>query len=61
MYLDRSMPLLLLAIWFFNIPVNSARTLLKLSWAGGMFTRYLLREWERRLIKESWNGNEVSK
>ena len=60
-YLERSIPLFDRAIWFFNIPVNSARTLLKSSWAWGMFTRYLFRERERRLIKESWNGKEVSK
>ena len=60
-YFDRSIPLFDRAIWFFNIPVNSARMLLKLSSAWGIFTRYLFRERERRLIKESWNGKEVSK
>ena len=44
-----------------SIPVNTARTLLMSSWAGGILTLYLLREGDRRLIKESWNGSEVSK
>ena len=33
------MPLLLLAIWFFSIPVNSSRTLLYSSSAGGIYTK----------------------
>ena len=37
-YLVRSIPLLLLAIWFFSIPVYSVRTLLKRSSASEIFT-----------------------
>ena len=37
-YLARSIPLLLLAIWFFSIPVYSVRTLLKRSSASEIFT-----------------------
>ena len=60
-YFDRSMPLLLLAIWFFSIPVNSARDAVKVILGRGNVYLVSLRERERRLIKESWNGRELSK
>ena len=53
MYLERSIPLFDRAICPLSMDTYSARMLLKSSWAGGILTLYLLREWERRLMNES--------
>ena len=52
-YLERIMPLLLRAIWFSSISVNSFRMLLCSSSCGSMFTLYLFSGRERWFIKDN--------